>query len=258
MEKKSRNIVITDSLSFKIVKTPDLELQIETEKIVSTAGIVDEKIISIQAENIPKISIGSKVSIGSPAMVYKVNSIKRRDSPSNIFDLRMARRTRSCLFILPMLPGNHSAYFYNSLLVNVFVRVPGSDENVIALLYRFSGKKEFVDFEAALSLLPNFIKAEDVSKTLVLYTFSIPEEYMEDAAKFVSGDYSKFSKHYKDRILRFYSATEKSFLGQILSKAEEKRLELESKIGEKLPKDAEVYSVPDMLDETFHPEVYDI
>lgn len=256
MERGPKGIEIIDPLTLRVKGIKDIV--VEEEIFPAVHGLSDKRIVAIQSESLPRIDLGCKVTIGRSGAVYRVNSIKQQPGKEPVFHLRMARRTRSCLFLLPMMPGNRSAYFYDSQLVNVFVRVPWIDHDVVALLYRFNGVKEFVDFEGTLTGLPNFIEMKDISKALVLYVFHVPEMFKSDCELFLSGGYSKFSDAYKDRILRFHAANLESFFGQILTKDEKKKKELEGKIGQNIPANAEVYSVPDMADETFDPTIYDI
>lgn len=164
------------------------------------------------------------------------------------------------MYILPMLPGPKDAYFFHRFFMNCFVALP-DEPGVIALLYRFSGLKSYIDFENALQKLNNFISTKDYGPT-TLYVFKVPERWKDDYDKFIAGKYSQMSDAYKRRILDFHRVDKRNVYGQILYKdedtAKERRDYIEDMIGQSLYEGQELQSVPDLSIETYDPEVYEL
>jgi hypothetical protein len=243
-------IQIKDSLTVKAVGYIDAEVEFDD----------NENIISVKLPEIPEIALGKTLTIGRSKFPYKINMITSTGPENNTsYEMTMARRTKASLFILPMLSGNRKNYFYDALLLNCFVGTEDY-ENVIALLYRFSGKKEFVDFEHYLKSLDNFIECVDTSNKTTLYIFNVPVKHQKEFDLFLAGKYSKFDSKYKLKILRFHGFTKDSTLGKILYKAASRRKQLETALGPEviIEKSAELYSIPNMTQEVYDPTVYDI
>jgi hypothetical protein len=240
-----RGIEIKDALALRVHWAPDLEVKED-----------DGVILSITLPEYPTIEIGNTVTVDK--CPYRINQILPSSSPNQkAYDLIMAQRTKSSLFLLPMMPGNKTSYFTEKLMLNCFMATPEHDM-CVALLYRFSGVKEFTVFERQLLALDNFIECKDTSKFSALYIFTIPEEFMEDYVHFRNGRYSQFSDRYKERVMRFHGVGAQSALGQILYKSPERKKELEKRLEVIIPDNAEVHSVPDLIKETFNAELYRI
>ncbi len=241
-------IEIKDPLTLSVYNTQDV---VVTEE--------EGKITALEIPNIATITLGRKVKTGKPKQIYKINSITNRVAPGQpIYDLRIAHRTKASMYVLPMLPGPKEAFFFHQFFMNCFVAVP-DEENVIALLYRFSGLKVFVEFEDALKKLSTFKRMEDIGPT-TLYVFEVPKRWAKDYELFIAGKYSQMSEAYKQRILEFHHVDKRNVYGQILYKDEETALDrrhhVENMIGQPLHPDAELQSVPEMSLETYDPEVY--
>ena len=105
---------------------------------------------------------------------YKVNFIERIIVGKTIYyDVHMAKRTKSSIFIMPMLGGNKKLFFWDRLFVNAFMETP-EEKDCIALLYRSSSDPLFIKFEKALSKFRNFRKKYDPNPYYVLFVFDIP------------------------------------------------------------------------------------
>tara|TARA_R110002051_G_scaffold119638_1_gene192987 strand:- start:739 stop:1506 length:768 start_codon:yes stop_codon:yes gene_type:complete len=235
-----------------------------TEEVTCVRGI-DGKIVELHVPEVATIAIGNKLTLGRTKDPYRVNSIVEREGMGTpIYDLRIATRTKASLFIIPMFPGLKRNYFYDNLLLNCFIGTPEQDD-VIALLYRFSGAKSFMEMEGSLKKLKTFESMEDPSNKTVLYVFNVPDKYKDDYDHFIAGRYSKFSDSYKRRILEFHGVERGSVIGQILNKAKARKKVLEDRIYDEmdkqkggLPDDAELYSVPNLFSEVYSPEIYSI
>jgi hypothetical protein len=245
-----RNSVISikDPLTVTVANTMDVSVEKDSE----------DNIISIDIPGLSKISIGNTITVSAKKFKFKINSIESKDIMGlPVYDLIMAPRTKASLFVLPMLPGNRQSYYYDKLLLNCFVGTKEHD-NVIALLFRFSGMKSFISLEESLKKLKSFIKTEDPTNTTVLFVFDVPERYKQDYQKFKEGKYSEMDTNYKYRILDFHNASEDGAIGQILFKGDERKHQLEEIIGQSLPENAELLSSPYIEQEIYDEEVYSV
>jgi hypothetical protein len=76
-----------------------------------------------------------------------------------------------------------------SLLKNTYLFYEG--ERKICFLYRYSGKKEFNEYERSLELNKHYQKTIDVSKDKVLYVMNVPDGLEDVIESFLEGKYSK-------------------------------------------------------------------
>jgi len=246
----ARNTVVSikDPLSVSVTNT----LEVEAEKAE------DGEIVSLDIPGLSRIKVGDKITISSRKLPYRINRIESRDIMGlPVYDLMIASRTKASLFVLPMLPGNRSTYYYDKFLLNCFVGTKDVS-NVIAVLFRFSGLKMFANLEQSMQRLKCYMKTEDPTKSTVLYLFEVPKYYQEDFNKFLEGKYSEMTEDYKLKILDFHGVDFDSSIGHILFKDETRRLELEELLDTNLPEDAELYSIPNMDHEIYDPDVYDL
>lgn len=240
-----QGIEIKDSLTLSVPWHADLIVKEQ-----------DGMVISVTPPELPEMSIGTKVKVNNePYKVNMINKVGKGQRPE--YHLSIAQRTKASLFILPMMPQPKNFYLTGTRLLNAFVRTPEHD-NVIALLYRFSGQKTFLGMESSIRHTPGFISAEDMTSSTVLYTLNVPDRFMEDYTLFLQGSYSRMSEAYKERILRFHEMGPSSAIGQILYKSEDRKKSLEEMLETRLPPDAEVFSSPDLDKETYDPLIYDL
>jgi len=245
-----RNTVVSikDPLTVSVSNTMDVEADIDGEG----------NILSIDIPGVSKINVGDKLTISSRKVPYRINRIVSRDIMGlPVYDLMIASRTKASLFILPMLPGNRDTFYYDRFLLNCFVGTKDVD-NVIAVLFRFSGLKTFASLEDSMKKLKSYIKTEDPTKSTVLYLFKVPRRYQKDFDKFLEGKYSEMTENYKYKIMNFHGVDDESSIGQILFKDPYRKEELENLLDMELPKDAELYSIPNMEQEIYDPDMYDL
>jgi hypothetical protein len=241
----STAIEIKDSLTLRVPWHPEIVVKEE-----------DGIITSVQPVELPEITIGTRVTVNKQP--YRINRIQASGiHPQISYDLMMAQRTKSSLFLLPMLPGTKRSYMTERVLINAFCAIP-EDPRCIALLYRFHGSKEFNTLETMLKGLPEFLSMQDVTKHTVLYVLSVPEQFTEDYNLFLTGSYSKLSEAFKQRLLRFHECGPESQLGQILYRNEKRKKALEESLEVKLDTEAEVLSIPDIDRETYQHHIYDL
>lgn len=218
---------------------------------------VDGKIQSLEMPGDYFISVGTVVHSGKTKKIpYPVNKITKTSINSVVtYNLHVAARNKSSLFIMPMLTGKRNLFFYNKLLMNCFIGTP-DHPNCIALLYRWSGDPLFLKFEQALKKFRSFKCSYDPSPFHVMFIFEVPHDQQENYNKILEGKYSKITPDYKSQILEFHGFEENGELGQILYKSPKRKARLESALGVDLPKDSELYSVMDLKEETFNYKTY--
>lgn len=203
---------------------------------------------------------GLHITLGLNAKIkrvkYKANIIEQVWKNNILcYDIHMARRTKSSLFVLPMFGGTRNLFMWNQLFMNCFLEFK-DNKYYIQLLYRFSGDPLFLKFEQALCKFKSFVKKEDPSDDYVLFTFSVPDRHSKNFEKFINGEYSKFSKLYKMTLLEFHSFDVDDLIGQVIFQSESRRNALEEKLGCVLPEDSELLSIVELKQEMFNPKIY--
>ena len=187
---------------------------------------------------------------------YKVNIIEEIITKKMIYyNLSIAKRTKSSIFIMPMLSGNRRLFFWDKLFMNCFVATPEKD-NCIALLYRWSPDPLFIKFEKALSKFKYFKKRYDPSPDYVMFVFDVPKEHIKNYDNFINGKYSKLSREYKIDILDFHELEADGEVGQILFKSPKRKKIMEEKLGATLENNSELLSIITRNNETFDFEPY--
>ena len=187
---------------------------------------------------------------------YKANIIEERWYKDILtYEISSAKRTKSSIFVLPMLGGNRNLYFWNQLFLNCFIATE-KDKDCIVLAFRFSADPLFIKFEKALTKFRTFIRKEDPHPGFVYFVFDVPKNYYKDYYKFVNGKYSQLSKLYKVNLLEFHNFEVNDMIGQVLFLAPERKKQLEIKLGCELDPSSELLSIIDIEKETFNPEIY--
>ena len=188
---------------------------------------------------------------------YKINILEKKIKKNIIYyNLKIAKRNKTSLFILPMLGGNKNLWFYNQLFMNAFIGIKDDFEDKIVLLYRWSGDILFHKFDKALKQFKSFRSVQSIDDHHVLYTFNVPIHHIKNFKLFKKGKYSELDRTYKLKILEYHGLNVDSSIGQILFKISKRRRQLEKKIGMYLPDDAELYSIPEKHEEHFDINYY--
>tara|TARA_R110000737_G_scaffold210037_2_gene227817 strand:+ start:141 stop:881 length:741 start_codon:yes stop_codon:yes gene_type:complete len=243
---------IGNNLSFQPLNSTTVRILGDTEKIVP--HYYNEELLSLELPTKKIISLGEIFKIRRAP--YKVNIIKKIIVEDILYyDLIVAEKTKTSLFLLPMLGGERKLLFYDSLFINAFIGTH-KKKDCIKLLYRNSLKKSFKEFAIVLQRLKLFITLEAPSPSHVLFTFKIPKKYQKDFNKFKLGKYSKMDDVYKLQILDFHRFDIDGTMGQILFKSKERRQELEEQLDVELPQDSELYSIMNEKEEKFNLNYY--
>ena len=218
-----------------------------------------DKIVRLYTEDGLIYSIG-KTIIARPKYPFKLNLIlpvtdKRKKIVQ--YNFYTAGPTLSSSFVLPFLGGDRKTFLWGTSFINCFIGTgPEDAKKVIALLYRFSGERAFLEFENALSKFRNFIRRYDPDPYHVMFVFEVPGNAIKSYEHFINGRYSEIDDLWKLKILEFHSFEIDGFTGQVLFKTESRRRELERQLGVDLPENAELYSIIDESVEVFDPNIY--
>jgi hypothetical protein len=153
-------------------------------------------------------------------------------------------KTKSYFFLTPMLEID-PMFMSKHLLLNSYL---GSDDlpeikQSIFLLYEFQDMRgEFAKLEKWYKNTSYYRGSYDPDKYTTMFYFHVPEKYYNNYLLFLNGKYSQLDQDLKQRILRFHNAGFNSDLYKVLYRDPERKKEIEERIGQSLPDDAEVAS----------------
>jgi|TARA_R110002126_G_scaffold92869_1_gene220214 hypothetical protein len=160
---------------------------------------------------------------------------------------------KSFTYILPMLSTEID--IVKDGLVNTFI---GDEEypqydNHIFLLYKFSGSKEFLQYEDFIKNTHLFVHSYDPDDHHVMYVLDVPSFYQTDYNLFAKGKYSEMNRDYKIIIFAFHNIVDYEHrVAKVLFKHPDLREEWEERTGATIPDGAEVSSVPDLKKEVYN------
>tara|TARA_R100000995_G_C3482730_1_gene125065 strand:- start:1947 stop:2699 length:753 start_codon:yes stop_codon:yes gene_type:complete len=202
---------------------------------------IKDKLVSLELPSNKIISLKDIIKVkGNP---YKVNIIEKNfDSKILYYDLKIAERTKSSLFVMPMMGGNRRLFLYDKQFLNCFIGFNDYDDCIV-LLYRWSSDPLFEKFHAALQTFKDFLITYSPDPYHVLYVFSIPEEHIENFRCFKDSKYSKMDDMYKLKVLDYHDMDIEGVLAQILFKSEIRRQALQEKLDAEISKDSELLSL---------------
>jgi hypothetical protein len=252
----SQQIVTDGKIIFAPVNGRTIRM---TGSVADYSRVYDEdgKTITALVNGKLKHDLGSIVR-GRTKNPYKVNHIIPLYNAVNLlagYDLLVAKATKSTIFLCPMLGGKRELFYWNNLLVNAFLAIP-NEENVIALLYRFSGDATFTKFEHALEKFGTFKYKIDTDPYHVLFVFGIPEHAQGAYEHFINGRYSEIDDIIKLKILDYHGFNMDGSTAKILFKSPSLKAELEEQLDVTIPEGNELHSPPKLNEETFDPELY--
>ena len=161
-------------------------------------------------------------------------------------------RNKTFTYILPMLQDYVKIKKEN--LINTYIGSQDrpDDNNHIFLLFKFSGEKEFLEYENYLTTTKLYVDSYDPDKYHVMYVFKVPKKHQNVYDLFKEGKYSEFPQAYKVSLFEFHNIkTPTHRVAQVLFKHPDLREEWEEKLNIPIPEDSEVSSVPDMDSEIY-------
>lgn len=189
---------------------------------------------------------------------YKVNIISGLSDAYGrpiAYDLAIANLNLSSIFAAPMLGGKRDLFLWDTLFVNAFIGTPW-DDDVIALLYRFSGDPLFLRFESALCAFRTFKYKIDTDPSHVLFVFSVPDGARASFEYLKNSQYSKMDDFVKLKILDYHAFNMDGQTAKILFKSELLKKDLEDKLDCVIPAENELHSALSMDLEIFNPDYY--
>lgn len=140
---------------------------------------------------------------------------------------------------------------YNSYVIN------NEQEGSFCVLYKWSGKPEFVEWEKELMDNHLFVGHEDYDE-FVLYKFKLPSNSKDVLILFCQGKYSSYPLQYKEIIRDFlydrgFSNYDRVF--KIMNLDENIRFQLEKERNIEIKKGSELSDPPNMDNENFSKKV---
>lgn len=152
--------------------------------------------------------------------------------------------TKTTLFLLPALKLEYKV-LKTLGFINAFSFVKGkSYKDCISVLFNPDEQTELGEFIDENK--DRIIDEIDFGKGYTLVVFTYPVKYIRDKELFWKGKYSQFSSEYKSL---FKAATTK-FQMQVIKRDEALREFVEKTVGQELPEDSEVISIPEEIYET--------
>ena len=162
---------------------------------------------------------------------------------------------KSSTYFLPILDSIIKFKFldrlYNSYVIN------NEKEGCFSVLYKWSGKPEFTQWEEELMNNHLFVGHEDYDE-YVLYKFRLPSMMKDALVLFCRGEYSKYSDEYKLFVKDFLlkrGFTNYDKIYKIMNLDENLRIQLEKERNETIMKGSELSPAPDMNSENFSKNV---
>lgn len=159
-------------------------------------------------------------------------------------------KNKSFSYILPLCGDNYKDFetclgcFVGSTLT------PDLDKKIY-LLYNtdYSQYSYHDDWLCSHNL---FYDKFSVTEDYVMYIFNLPRGYEHIYDLFINGKYSKLDDEYKNHIIHFYKDHfETDNMKDVLYKSEKLRKKWEERIGQLIPKEMEVASIPNKEQEFF-------
>jgi hypothetical protein len=155
----------------------------------------------------------------------------------------MANKSKT--YLLPYMAEYIEVKFLTRL-VNTYAFMNG--EYKFCLLYDFSAKKVFMDYEESLTKNPYYVDSVDVSKEQVVYIFDYPEAMIPIVNQFMDGKYSYLPD--KDTVKRYlmtnFGITTSHRIFHILDRTEYLRSKIEESLGlDPIPEHLDLEDPPD-------------
>lgn len=178
--------------------------------------------------------------------------------------MKLKNLNTSSFFYYPLLGIDEK---YNEFLVNTFFYNSAYPElpEVYYILYKFDGHISrtgtlyskstvlnpiYENLEKLLISHEDYYFHDDINKgEYILFCFLINENLSDTYNKILNGKYSEIDSNHKTMCINFWKNPS---IFQILNKDEKFRVERSEFLGIEIPKGQEVWSIPDVNNETFN------
>lgn len=175
--------------------------------------------------------------------------------------IKTSNNNDSRIFCVPSLGEDCLYYGYGSYFKDSYLIKEDDTQELgkkLYLQYLFVNNEEYLTLEKQLRSHPYFICVydhhNDDHNTYVLFEFNVPSIYHEDIRKFTRGEYSKFSKDYKNKVYAFFEPTKDKTLLDFITRIFNRDLSLFRELYGDMGVDEamihEVYSKCSLVDET--------
>jgi len=159
--------------------------------------------------------------------------------------------TKSLTYIMPIFAREIGFKFLGKIVGSYLFNNP--EDKTYSIVYKFSSKPEFVDYEEELMKHELYVGHEDYDDH-VLYKFNATEDIQATIELFKEGKYSEFPEKDKGSIygiLEMRGFTKVKQLKQIFNRDEVLRREMEKELKCKISVGSELSSPPDLSTEVF-------
>ena len=244
--------MLGNNISFEPISSTTIRISGDTHDIIPQ--LFKEELVSLVFPDDDIIYVGEVFKVKS--VPYKVNIIKEIVIDDELFyDLIVAEKTKTSLFVFPMLGGDRRLLFYDTLFINAFLGKKDGQDQII-LLYRKSNKKVFKEFIVLLEECGGHMCTESFKSSHIMLTFKVPYKHRKNFRKFKEGKYSELNDDYKLQILDFHRLDIDGSMGQILFKSSIRKEKLEAQLDAILPDNSELYSIMNEKEEMFNKNYY--
>ena len=158
---------------------------------------------------------------------------------------------KSSTYLLPILDMRLNFKFFDRLVGSYMFN--NIKDLQFSVLYKFSGKVEYTEFEKEMMTHVLYLGHEDYGE-YVLYKFRLTEDMQKTVDKYLRGMYSQFPTEHKDAIQDFLKRrgfSNADRIRMILDRDPSIRKEIDEKLGVTLDKSAELSEAPNASLEVF-------
>lgn len=239
----------TDKVLIEVLDARSVKLIIAAN-IVQDVMIKRDKVSKISIDNIDYVDINNNnkifIKINDKIQVYTITEIVK--IADKTYALYTCSRTKSSTFLTPLLGENRAFFWWDKFYVNTYI----GEDNTLYLLYRFFDAPVYLTFEHQLKhTVSNCIGNFEPDPYHTMFRFKLLDDQQDIVELFKQGRYSQFPETYKQAILKFHGYNKEGSLAQILYKGSGLKQQLELQIGESLSDTSELYSIPNLEEETY-------
>lgn len=157
---------------------------------------------------------------------------------------------KSKTYVLPYMTDYIDLKFVQSI-INTYLFYNG--EYKFCILYKFSGKKEFTDYEDSLLSNPLFDTTVDVSTDQVLYVFDIPDDMYDIIETFIEGKYSRLpnKNKIKNFLIDHFNLSHNNIIFHVLDRSEVLREKIEGELNIEIDEELDLSDPPNVEAEEF-------